>query len=137
MQVECARNILSIVVQLSGVAVGGIIGFLSARRISDRNARLVARAKFLAAFAPVKVVVTKAVRSGKTDASYLESSLAEFAVVVEKFKYFVRERKRDAYQKAWDAYEYAASCGEFSHKDKPFAEIQRLLNSVLAFANEA
>jgi hypothetical protein len=46
MTFECAFNLGNAIVTLSGVALGGIIGFLSARYISDRNAIAVAIAHY-------------------------------------------------------------------------------------------
>ena len=110
MPYECASPLASAAVSLAGVAVGGLVGFLSARRISVRNVRAVAAAKFRATFAPALATFTaSAMRStaepNRPDiSSYLGEHFIEHASAVEEFRPFVHKKERTAYQRAWDQY---------------------------------
>ncbi|MFZ2525511.1 MAG: hypothetical protein WAW87_09370, partial [Candidatus Ferrigenium altingense] len=109
MTFECAFNLGNAIVTLSGVALGGIIGFLSARYISDRNAIAVAIAQLRAAFAPSLNQLNLG-RMNNNDPddlllqNFLNDELPKLAVALEEFKFFVSDCDRAAYQEAWKDY---------------------------------
>lgn len=136
MALDCTLDLLAPILQLAGVALGGLIGFLSARHISNRNARLAAAALLRTAFAPTQVAIHKA-RAGKREGvgELIEREVQHLACAVEEFRVYVPESESDAYQLAWEKYEEAAVLGEFLPKDDPFRELERLLAVLLSYAS--
>ena len=110
MSAECASPLLGSLVSLGGVALGGLIGFLSATRVSDRNARATAAAKFRASLAPALAVLVAAShehrdQSDRTDPSaFLKANFLAHASAIEEFRPFVVAPKRAYFQRAWEQY---------------------------------
>jgi len=100
-------NICTFFPQIIGGAVsaamGGLIGYFSARRISDRNTRATAVAKFRAAFAPAQVKLSLPRSIGNTEVrEYFDEAFLFHATAIEEFRPFARDSI--AYQKACDDY---------------------------------
>lgn len=110
MSAECASAVFSVLTSLGGVAAGGLIGFLSARKVSDRSARATAGAKYRAAFAPALAMVAAASIKRATDvgefnlSTYLKERFVEHGAAVEEFRPFVAKERKPSYQRAWEQY---------------------------------
>ena len=143
MAVECAFNIGNAAVSLAGVALGGVIGFLSARYISDRNAIAVAVAKLRAAFAPSlnKLSLGRMNKTYPDDIrhdNFLMNELPKLAEAVEEFRFYVRDCDRDAYQEAWSDYYKTINEGGVAsviayNKEDPWSVIEKKINKICAF----
>ena len=110
MAVETTFNIWNALFSLSGVIAGGYVGYKSARRISDRNARASACAKFRSAIAPA-IAYLEAEESYSTPdnnrpkaGKFLFENYFVHASAIEEFRPFVRAEDQPAYQKAWEEY---------------------------------
>jgi len=109
MEVECAFNIGNTIVSLAGVALGGIVGYLSARRVSDINSRATAAAKFRGAFSHAQAWLSIALghEDGFTKpnvSNFLREDFIRHAAAIEEFRPFVRAKDCEAYQQAWKEY---------------------------------
>ena len=108
---------LSSGIGLAGTAVGGLIGFLSARWIAERSNKRAAGAKLRAAFAPelslvratpqgkwtsLEHIVNK--REGDNLDSILRRAFERHATAIEEHRVYVRPKDREAYQQAWESY---------------------------------
>jgi len=133
----------SIITSLVSVALGGVIGFLSARRISDLNARATASAKFRVAFAPALAQLDLGRRHGSTHAppdfdEYFGGILPSHAAAFEEFRVFVVSDKLTAYQEAWADYYHFANGGQILsahyNEDDPWSVIEEKINKILSFA---
>lgn len=118
MPVECTVNLGTALVSFAGVIIGGVVGFFSARNISDRNAYATARAKLHSAFAPALAIIYIARHHGTHDCPPVDATiknlLLNHAAAVEEFRPFVSEHDRPAYQTAWEKYRQIAAQCEFS-----------------------
>lgn len=109
MAVDCIFNIANAMVSVASIGLGGVIGFFSARKISDRNARATASAKLRAAFAPALAKIDLHKRHGSTHdqpdvTGFFKSAALDHAASIEEFRVFVPACKNTSYQKAWDQY---------------------------------
>jgi hypothetical protein len=109
MAVECIFNITNAIVSVASIALGGAVGFLSARKISDRNALATASAKLRAAFAPALAKIDLHKRHGSAHdqpdvTGFFNSAVLDHAVAIEEFRVFVPTCKNAAYQEAWEQY---------------------------------
>lgn len=137
MAVEFTLNLGNAIVSLVGAALGGIVGFLSARRISDRNAKATASAKLRAVFAPwlakLDMALTNSVAAVTLDDD-IRSAIPDHAAAVEEFCPFVDCCKRDAYRITWnDYYRYASSIYFHDHKER-MKTMSEKINAILRFA---
>jgi hypothetical protein len=110
MSAACSSPLLSALISLAGVALGGIVGYLSARKVSDRNALAAARARFRAAFAPALAMVTAVSIKRTSDVTefnlsgYLKDNFVQHAAAIEEFRPFVQVERRASFQRAWEQY---------------------------------
>jgi len=108
MAVECTFDLANVVVSLAGVAIGGLVGFLSAQRISDRNTRAIAYAKLRSAFAPTLAFIYLARHHGTHDKPsidlHIKNALLNHGAAVEEFRPFVSINRYKTYQEAWEKY---------------------------------
>jgi hypothetical protein len=109
MAVECVFNLGNAIVSFAGVALGGLVGYCSARRVSDRNSMAVAVAKFRAAFSHTQAQLAIAIRHNddftKPNVSnVLKDDFIRHAAAIEEFRPFVTCKNREAYQQAWQEY---------------------------------
>jgi len=134
--------IVNSVTSLAGIALGGVIAYLSARHISDRNARANANAKLRAAFAPALAQLDLGRRHGSTHNcpdfdEYFEANLPSHAAAIEEFRVFVAPGKGKAYQKAWTDYYKSAKAGklvaEFTDGNDPWSVIEGKIKIILEF----
>ena len=109
MTVGCSANALSLITPLVGVALGGAIGFLSARRISERTVRMAAAARLRAAFAPALAQIEMHRLHGSTHDQpdvdgFFKTALLEHAAAIEEFRPFVSAAKQSSFDKSWNRY---------------------------------
>ncbi len=130
----CEFSFVNAAFSVVTIVASGIVGFLSARRISTLNAYRQACAAFRAALAPVCVELRKANRKPTVELdSALSETLRDVAVAFEVLFPFVPVTKRVAYQTAWNEYQEAATLGsEFMYKDDRVAEVKRRVQKLLS-----
>jgi hypothetical protein len=93
-----------------GNMLAGSIGYLSARRISSRNAKDIALAKLRAVFAPTlaKIRLFEDDSIGHSDYaevfSFLKDQLLQHAAAIEEFRSFSGKNEAK-YEKAWRCYQ--------------------------------
>ena len=109
MAVECIFNIANAIVSVASIGLGGVVGFFSARKISDRNSRAIACAKLRAAFAPALAIIDLHKRHSSTHeqpdvTGFFNSAIPKHAEAIEEFRVFVSACKNDSYQEAWGQY---------------------------------
>lgn len=110
--------VVNAVVSLAGVGAGGLVGYLSARRISVLNARAQAGAALRAAFAHEIVKVRQAHRgdSSINIEEVLTQAFPRHAAAIEEYRFFVKPKDRDAYERAWrEYYEFGGSIRFFDY----------------------
>ena len=144
MSVECTFNIGYAVISLAGIALGGIVGFLSARHISKQNAFTVAATQLRATVAPSLMHLSLA-RINMSDSGdihltkTLDEELPKIAVVIEEFRPFVKNSANGAYQVAWEQYYKAIKGGGVAtlrayNEDDPWSVVENKIQAILAFA---
>lgn len=148
MAVDCTFNLGGAFVTLAGVALGGIVGFFSARHVSERNARATACAKFRSAYSPAYAYVSAYARHRADDpgrpnaAGFLSDSFVSHAAAIEEFRPFVLAKNMDAYQKAWDSYceleptlwAGAMFMAEGINSQQPHAAVLEKILAIMSFA---
>lgn len=137
MAVECAFNVWNAIVSLVGVALGGVVGFASARHISSRNAKATASAKLRSVFAPwlakLDIALVDSVVAVTLDDD-IRSAIPEHAAAVEEFRPFVHFCKRDAYRTKWNDYYRYASSVYFHDEPERMKAMSEKMNAILHFA---
>jgi Flp pilus assembly protein TadD len=123
-------------------AVGGLIGFLSARRISFFNARQQAVSNIRASFAP-QLAYLKSIGAYVTDkeeirqrlhSDYLNAHAAE----LEKFRFFVKFKNIAAYDNACEQYEellhpgYVVDVGDLPPSEFFVTHIRTMIKEIVA-----
>jgi hypothetical protein len=126
--------ITTIVTTIFTAGMGGIIGYLSARRISTLNAKQTACINLRKCFAPAlaKMKIGWNARNGHADA-FLKEEIFTQAIAIEEFRVFVPKRKRGKYQKTWDDYQDAIS--NMSPDVFKSSIYCNLIHEILQFAN--
>ncbi|MGA9110891.1 MAG: hypothetical protein WB290_11405 [Smithella sp.] len=103
MSVDCTFNLGNALINLAGVALGGLIGFYSSNRTSNKVVRATACAKFRAAFAPAIARISIASESESVEIrTFFKTEVMVHAAAIEEFRPFVCNR--DAYEKACNNY---------------------------------
>lgn len=104
--IECAFNGGNAIVSVASIIASGLIGYCSARRISDKNTRATASAKLRAAFAPaqVKLSMHRELRNDEI-MKYFDEAFFLHSAAVEEFRPFASDG--NAYQKAYEEYRNA------------------------------
>jgi hypothetical protein len=130
--------ILQAAVNLAGITVGGLIGFLSANRISKLNARRQAGAELRAAFAQEIALVRLAHGADKSIKveEVLKAAFRRHAEAIEAYRFFVKSKDKDAYEKAWrDYYEVGGSVRFFDYymDNATFDIFEKKVNAILQF----
>lgn len=136
MAVECAFNLSNAIVTLGGVAVGGLVGFFSARHISDRNAKAVASAKLRSIFAPRLAQLDMALVDDVVAVTLdddIRAAIPTHAAAIEEFRPFVPCRERDAYRKKWDDYYKYTSAIYFHGEKERMKAVSQKINAILRF----
>jgi hypothetical protein len=125
------------------VVAGGLVGFLSARRISTLTARRQAGATLRAAFAKEIALVRLAHGADESIDSedILREAFPRHAAAIEEYRFFVRPKDRTAYERAWrDYYEVGGSVRFFDYASKgsggSFDQFEKRVQAILKFANE-
>jgi hypothetical protein len=100
MDAQWVPIVANVVVSLTGIAVAGFVGFLSARRISDLNARRQAGAALRAEFAKEIVSVRLALQGDRTIdvEAVLKEAFPRHAAAIEEHRFFVKPRDQAAYE---------------------------------------
>ena len=97
--------ILPVVAAIVGAIIGGGIAFLTARFTIDRTARAAAASKLRAAFIPELVAMKFDRNQEKFVADgLLRAAFPRHAQAVEEYRFYVRAKDRDAYERAWREY---------------------------------
>jgi hypothetical protein len=93
-------------ITLAGVVAGGLVGFFSARKISDLNARRQAGAALRAAFAGeiAKVRLAHAADKSIKIEQVLLEAFPRHAAAIEEYRFFVNPKDEAAYERAWREY---------------------------------
>ena len=106
MEAQWVPIVANAVVSLTGITVAGFVGFLSARQISDLNARRQAGAALRAAFAKEIASVRLALQGDKTVKveAVLKEAFPRHAAAIEEHRFFVKPRDQAAYEAAWREY---------------------------------
>ena len=133
------------VITLAGVALGGLIGYLSASRIARLNSGIAAGAKLRSAFAPeiAQMRLTRTYKNFNNVKTLLEGAFPRHAAAIEEYSFFVPRKDRAAYQKAWEDYcykaggvdflEYAMGEGEGEKPQELFELFQKRVKAILRF----
>ena len=106
---NCSLNVAASIIQLCGIAVAGLIGYLSARAVSRRNEKVIATAKLRAAFAPALAEIEidrhfKGTHDRPDVEAALKTAFPAHAAAVEEFRPYVLAVKQQSYQLAWERY---------------------------------
>jgi hypothetical protein len=128
-----------IFINLAGIAIGGLIGFLSANRVSRLNARRQAAATLRAAFAPEIAQVRLAHSADKSIKieNVLKEAFPRHAAAIEAFRFYVKARDRAAFENAWrEYYKVGGSIRFFNYymDDAKFETFENKVNAFLRFA---
>lgn len=121
-------------------AIGGIIGFLSARRISAFNVRQQAASNLRASFAP-QLAYLKSVEGYTAGTEEIRERLHSVFVSIhaaelEKFRFFVKCKNIETYDKACERYEellhpgFLVNVGKQNPSEFFISHIRALLNRV-------
>jgi hypothetical protein len=109
-------SLIAAIISLVGVALGGWIGYRSAKSLADRNGRRLAASDLRAAFAPELAIVRNTPRHtwkslerilGDPNADLtviLRAAFDRHAIAIEKYRFFVPVSDRPAYDVAWREY---------------------------------
>jgi hypothetical protein len=127
-----------VVAAIVGAIIGGGIAFLTARFTINRTARAAAASKLRAAFIPELVAMKFDRNQEKFDADrLLRAAFPRHAQAVEEYRFYVRAKDRDAYEKAWrEYYEVGGSIRFFDYMmgDDPYGVFETRVNAILRFA---
>jgi len=127
-----------------GALISSIFGYWFAKLVAHHTARLSARALLQAAFAPTlaRLASDRAKKIFPDDPAidrFLLDHLEHHALVVEKFRPFVRRRDSSAFQKAFEQYRRRAADGllvaSAENKDDPWKVIEESICAVLRFGD--
>lgn len=120
-----------------GAIVGALGTYACARPIALHRERLMACARFRAAFAPVLVTIRQARRGRRNGiGEFIERSIPQLAAAAEEFRAFVPACDGEAYESAWQECENAASLNDFVPKEDPYREIERTFHALLSYAKQ-
>lgn len=132
-------------------ALGGLIGYCSAQRVSRLNALHTAENNLRAEFAPSLAVLYLAKNHSNYPAdtvppfdvdSSLKEALLKQAAAIEVFRPHVPKSKRPEYQEAWEKYRYEvwnygfASTEFRSDIDNPWKVFEDLIHNILQFSEQ-
>jgi hypothetical protein len=104
MAANCSYSIVSAIVSLVSVALGGFVGFVSAILISTRNDRLRAASQLRAAFAPQMAELRLAGADGPMIEKLLGDAFMHHAAAIEEYRPYVKANARESYDEAWRNY---------------------------------
>lgn len=143
MAVDCAFSVWNAIVSVAGIVAGGLIGFFSARNISDRNIFSAAGAKLRASFVQSQLCLSngRADKKSPNDINHdrlLSSELPKIAEAIEEFRHFVSECSAARYQEAWDDYYQSIKTGgvmlaQAYDEADPWSVIEKKIHVILNF----
>ena len=124
-------------------AVGGLIGFFSARRISILSARKQAASNLSASFAPQLAYLKSTEAYANDDKEKIRGRLytaflGTHAAELEKFRFFVKSKNFAAYDKAYEEYEelldpgLPANVGDQNPSEFFIAHIRTMIKEIVA-----
>jgi len=150
--------LIGVIGGLLGAWIGGIISRKASREAvesSNQNAIDIMRgqerikniASIRAAFAPALSFIYLAKKHGSTHEvpdvdKFLKDSLLSQAATIEKFRPFVAEGDRTAYQEAWEKYRYEVWNYGFeattlrTDVDDPWKVFEDLIHNILQFSDD-
>lgn len=138
MAIEFGPILPQAAITLINVALGGLVGYFSAARISRLNGRRAGGVRLRATFAP-ELASMRLARTDK-DLGGVEGLLREafprHAAAIEEYRFFVRPKDQAAYQQAWE--EYYSIGGSVSFVDyymgeKPNELFEQRVQAILRF----
>jgi hypothetical protein len=139
----------TVITTIVTTGIGGLIGYFSARRVSNLNARHLACTNFRKAFAPAlaTIYLAKKHRNYPGDEvppfdvdRFLKEALLNQAAEIEVFRPHISKRKRTAYQETWEKYRYEVWNYGFDTTtlrhdvDDPWKIFEDLIHDILQFA---
>lgn len=132
-------SVANAIFSFASICMSALVGYLSARRISDRTALIHACAEFRAAFVPVCLAIR---RSNGKPCPVLDGILADtsggISAACELFLPFVGHSQRAAFERARRDYEDAAELGSgFMYKEDEIAEVKRCVEKLLEHADHS
>lgn len=90
---------------IAGTILGGFIGYFSAHRLAIIRAKIEAGVKLRSAFAPELAEVRLALSGQERDIKQLLiNAFARHAAAIEEFSFYVPDKDKEAYYKAWNNY---------------------------------
>ena len=125
---------------ISGVFLGGLLGFTTAYWVGRINAKREAGNKLRAAFAPeiANMRLSASDKSIKIE-QLLTSAFPKHATAVEEFSFYVSQKDRSSYYEAWrNYYEVGGSIRFFDYymngNDKGRELFEQRVNAILKFS---
>ena len=146
--INLSKAILTVITTIITAIVGGLIGYFSARRISNLNTKQVACTNFRKAFAPAlaTIYLAKKHRHYPGDEvppfdvdKFLKKALLDQAAEIEVFRAHIPKSKRTEYQEAWEKYRYEVWNYGFetttfrTDVNDPWKVFETLIHDVLQF----
>jgi hypothetical protein len=126
---------------LSGTIIGGGISFVMAWFTLNRTARITASSKLRSAFLPELVAMRFDRNQQNFDADkLLREAFPRHAQAVEEYRFYVRARDRDAFEKSWrEYYEVGGSVRFFDYmpfnsNTDPLGCFEKRVAAILRFA---
>jgi hypothetical protein len=131
---------ISVCGTISGVIVGGFISYLvsikTAHRTAVESSKQVAIAEIRGVFAASITRYKIAMRDGK-HTPYIDFIIKDEAVkqslVFEKFRWFIKSKDRNEYQKAWDNYYAGIVLKDYTLSDNFEEKFIKNIENILKF----
>lgn len=135
----CSDVVVTGLLSLVGVAIGGGIGYASALLTNRTFAVREAANNLRAAFAPQLSAVRLDQDISDVDLQrLLESSINSLTIEMEKFRFYVSSENLSAYDEACKEYQSIARIRAMNYKayggKKPFKVFEVIVNDILRFA---
>lgn len=123
---------------ISGVVLGGFLGFVTAYGVGRINAKREAGNKLRSAFAPEIASVRLSAADKKINIEHvLTSAFSKHATAVEEFSFYVPKKDRPSYYVAWrNYYEVGGTVRFFDYymNDNGLEVFEQRVNAILEFS---
>jgi hypothetical protein len=131
-------EVLPVAATIVGAMTGGGIGFLTARYSTYRTARAAAASKLRAAFIPELVAMKFDRHDERFDVDkLLRAAFPRHAQAVEEYRFYIRPRNREAYEKVWrEYYEVGGRVRFFDYMmgENQYERFESRVKAILKFA---
>ena len=132
------NELLPVVAAIVGAMTGGGIGFVTARYSTYRTAQAAAASKLRAAFIPELVAMKFDRNKEKFDPDrLLREAFPRHAQATEEYRFYVKPKHREAYERAWrEYYEVWGGVRFFDYimGDNPYECFENRVKAILRFA---